>query len=55
MLTAIQKCRTRSNFCALHFGLQILQIRKRDFVLQIVPGRICVNDSMEMGLACHTV
>ena len=34
---------------ALHLGLQILQIRKRNVIFQIVPCQIRINDPMSLG------
>ena len=31
------------------FGLQVLQIRKRNVVFQIIPCQICVNDPVSLG------
>ena len=34
---------------ALHWVLQVLQIRKRNVVFQIVPCQVCVNDPVSLG------
>lgn len=34
---------------ALLWVLKVLQISKRNVVLQIIPYQICVNDSMSLG------
>lgn len=36
-------------FCALHWESQILQICKRNVILQIIPCQVCVNDSVSFG------
>ena len=35
--------------CAAGEGLQILQIRERDIVFQVVPCQVSVKDSMGLG------
>ena len=35
---------------ALHLGLQILQIRKRNVIFQIVPCQIRINDPMSLWI-----
>ena len=41
---------SRARFCrALHWVLQVLQIRERNVILQIIPRQICINDSVSLG------